>query len=281
MTPPRKKYGRPERDEAIQKHMGDTIRKYRLLAGLEQKDVAKAVGYSTSAVGNWELGFTRPDVTVVSKLCKILRMPVHELFLMDNEMILPPDEQRLVEAYRALDVLDRKEIIRHLEQLIANQEKREQYRLLERYSVLSLPTAIYPAAGVGVPMPDYSDAEKVFLHKSRNAQNSSLLLKVDGESMAPAYPNGSLVFVNTELEVGLGETGIFFVDGECYIKQRNADCLFSLNREYPDIPFTDSADIRTFGKVLGVCPKEDILTGELLDAARAAYEAWEEEHINN
>ena len=71
--------GRPAVDADRRSHVGQTIRKYRAAAGMDQADVAAVLGCTKTAVGNWELGLTRPDIDNLPKLCSLLHIPVTEL----------------------------------------------------------------------------------------------------------------------------------------------------------------------------------------------------------
>ena len=52
--------GRPVVDTERRTHVGQVIRKYRIAAGMDQAALAAQLGYTKTAVGNWELGLTRP-----------------------------------------------------------------------------------------------------------------------------------------------------------------------------------------------------------------------------
>lgn len=85
------------------------------------------------------------------------------------------------------------------------------------------------------------------------------------------YPDGCRVFVNTGEETPIGEVGVFIVDGEFFIKQRQADCLYSLNRSHADIRFHENMDIKHYGRVIGIVDEGDVLYGEELNRVRDAF----------
>lgn len=271
-----KKRGRPQLNSSDYEHIRTVIRKYREAAHMEQKEVAEALGYTKSAIGNWELGNTRPDVISIPKLCKLLNIPLYELFDMEPDGLLPSKDAQVLSIYRELDTYNQKEILRHMTQLVADQERRKSAMLREHYTRMPYSKSLSPAAGTGVPMLDYAEMDKLFLPSTPASMNSDLILKVNGDSMSPAYPDQSLVFVNTSLDVPVGEVGIFIVDGELFIKELHADRLYSLNRDYPDILFTEDTDVRTFGKVMGICDDDMILKGEMLASVEAAFDEEDE-----
>lgn len=71
--------GRPVADRERRIQIGQTIRKYRIKAGLGQASLAAKGGFSASAVGNWEHGLSCPDVDTLPRVCKILHIPITEL----------------------------------------------------------------------------------------------------------------------------------------------------------------------------------------------------------
>ena len=51
--------------------MGELIKKLRIEKGLSQKELATALGLTTSAIGNYELNFREPSLDTLKKLCKL------------------------------------------------------------------------------------------------------------------------------------------------------------------------------------------------------------------
>ena len=74
--------GRSVIDTETRTHIGQVIRKYRTAADMDQAELASKLGYSKTAIGNWELDLTRLDIANVPKLCKGLNIPVTDLLLM-------------------------------------------------------------------------------------------------------------------------------------------------------------------------------------------------------
>jgi putative transcriptional regulator len=50
----------------------NTIREYRLRAGLSQRELGKRLGRGRNAVSSWERGLTKPDVTLGVRMAKVL-----------------------------------------------------------------------------------------------------------------------------------------------------------------------------------------------------------------
>ena len=74
---------------------------------------------------------------------------------------------------------------------------------------------------------------------SNDPQGASYAVRVQGDSMEPYFPDGSIAFVNHD-QMRDGDVGIFCVDGATVIKQWHYDrglgitYLFSLNRKRSD-----------------------------------------------
>lgn len=81
--------------------IGIRIRKYRELRGLSQKELADLIGVSNSRVSNWEQGINRPNVYIISDLCKALDVSPSELLdIQISTDSLNEQERKLISAYR-------------------------------------------------------------------------------------------------------------------------------------------------------------------------------------
>lgn len=58
---------------------GEFLKQKRLGRNLTQKDLAKVLFVSESAVSKWEKNIAHPDITLLPKLCEILEVTEHEL----------------------------------------------------------------------------------------------------------------------------------------------------------------------------------------------------------
>lgn len=82
------------------------------------------------------------------------------------------------------------------------------------------------------------------------------VLKIDGDSMEPAFHNEQLIFVKEQNTINNGQFGIFILDGQGYFKKYEIDYfkkaakLISLNPEYDDIDLSNYDDVRCVGLVI-------------------------------
>ena len=108
------------------------------------------------------------------------------------------------------------------------------------------------SAGTGEPLGDTYYTTKLEIPTQRVPENAHCCLRVNGDSMEPAYKDGDIVFVQRQDEpVREGEIGVFSLNGEGYMKRLGDKELESLNPKYPAIPIRQYDDLRCFGRVLG------------------------------
>ena len=262
--------GRPVVDTDRRTHVGQVIRKYRIAAGMDQAALAAQLGYTKTAVGNWELGLTRPDIDNVPRLCKILGIPVTELLGMEQEIALPAEDRRVLEAYHQLGKFDRNTVWQLMDRLLFVQNSKEQARLRRTY----LPLCRYEeaaAAGVGAPMQDYPESERVYVLAKNVPHGTDSIVHVNGRSMEPTFKDGSYVYVEMGAAVQPGQIGIFIVNGEAFIKEYQPDGLHSHNPRYKTIFTGEGVDVRCCGRVMGAVAEGDIAAGALLEKVEAAF----------
>lgn len=105
------------------------------------------------------------------------------------------------------------------------------------------------SAGTGQPAGDeYAEDFKLI---KRPPNGTSFIAHVSGDSMEPTYYDGDWVFIRATVDVRPGQIGVFFMDGEQYIKELGNGVLISHNAKYAPLRMTP--DIRCQGLVLGVC----------------------------
>ena len=262
--------GRPVIDTERRIHVGQVIRKYRLAAGMDQPTLAKQLGYTKTAIGNWELGLSRPDIDNVPKLCRLLNIPVTELLDLPAEMALPIEDRDLLYAYHELDKFNRRTVQQMMDRLLFQQDSKEKARLRNSYVGLTRYEDA-AAAGVGSPMLDDAESETVYALKAHIPYGTDSVIHVNGRSMEPTYPDGSDVYVDMDAEVQPGQVGIFILNGEAYIKELQPDGLYSHNPRYKRIPIHRDSEVRCCGRVTGIVDENDIANAMLAERIEAAF----------
>ena len=238
---------------------GSTLREYRLKAHLEQEQVGKACGVTGNAISNWERDVARPDASLVPTLCNLLNIPLYDFFGMENPNPYSSEEKALVGDYRYMTDPNKCQLRSIVSAIIDSQDetRRENYR--KNFCHLVGHDAGL-AAGFGGPLDEEPEAYPVFVRISREACRSDDVFPVNGQSMEPDYPDGSMVFVErvdaSDLEYG--DIIACIVAGTPYVKIYEKDGLHSINPKYSVIGVTDDDNMRLIGRVVGLVDPDDM-----------------------
>ena len=111
------------------------------------------------------------------------------------------------------------------------------------------------SAGPGVYL-DEALADTIMIPDNDKTASTSFALRISGNSMEPKYNDGDIVLVEEAKNVGVGELGIFILDGNGYFKKYGGDRLISLNSEYGDIMLKDYVEAVCCGRVVGKLKKK-------------------------
>ena len=60
-------------------HIGEQIKKYRVIKGIRQKDLAEKIGVSNKRLSNWERGLSKPKQEMIDKICEVLDVDYFDL----------------------------------------------------------------------------------------------------------------------------------------------------------------------------------------------------------
>ncbi len=231
--------------------IGSRIKEYRLLRGMTQQDIADALGESSGRViYNWEKGIGRPDCDKLARLCDLLDVSADELIGCKSMAQRPTaTEWGTLQKYRALDEHG-KEVVDYL---IDSEYKRvTAVARKPKARLLTIDFYNYPAsAGTGNFL-DTETPEQILVKESPKAEAADYVIPITGDSMEPTYHDGDKVLVEKCDSVGIGEIGIFVVNGDVYIKELGNKCLISHNEKYRPIPLTENDSVYCCGKVIGV-----------------------------
>ncbi len=246
------------------------IRKYREQIGMEQKELSLKLGQAASSVGNWERGFSKPNLDLLTSICNILGITLYELFGINDPLIkYTAKEQSLISDYRELS--DGHKIA--VDGLISSLAAAE---IID--DTPDLTKLIYftkqLAAGIGDPTDIEDNGEPIFLHSSTLVNKADYVFTVNGDSMEPEYHNGDMVLIKSFPDcddILPGEMGAFIYGNEAYIKEYQADGLHSLNKEYDTIQFTEDDKVYFIGKVIGVLDDSDLASDKDIEKYLKVY----------
>jgi len=243
----------------------ERIRYYRKRMKLEQKEFAEKIGVSGNSVNNWERGRARPDVGLLPAICDVLNISFSQLYGMDAPNLeMTQREKKLVKVYHRLNNGHKYAVDSLAAALMEVQTLQEKQKV--RQKVFSLPLYSKPlAAGVGDPSEFENDFEPFYLYDLPENRRADCVFKVNGDSMEPAFPDGSFVLVQRVTSAGslkTGEIGAFIVGNELYIKEYEKDGLHSLNPAYGVLQFESEENVYLIGRVLKAVADEDMAEPE-------------------
>ena len=73
----------------IKQNISKNIVKYRELAGLSQKELAKRLDVTPSRISNWEQGANCPTIDILFEVCKILNVSINDIYGVYTDSNIP------------------------------------------------------------------------------------------------------------------------------------------------------------------------------------------------
>lgn len=236
--------------------MYEHLKSLRESLGMTQEEFGKSVGVAKSTYNNYETGIRDPKSDFWIAVAEKYGVTIDYLMGFSNDphrtssgkKITPLFSSEVMQVARDYNDLDHwgQQVVRSV---IADEKERcedEKNFRLEFQEQQPAPKVIplflsAPAAGIAAPImgEDYVD----YTLKDDDPPAAMFSVKVDGDSMEPDFPDGSMVFCNKD-PLQNGDIGVFAVDGESVIKQYYYDrlmgitYLFSLNRKRADADIT-------------------------------------------
>lgn len=254
--------------------VGGRIKYYREHLKLDQKVIAEKIGVTSNAISNWENGRTRPDFSVVPKLCEALGITLYELYGIDNKQDIYTDKEKsMVERYRGLSHPHQLA----MDSLLSSLEAAETVGSFPEIIKLTLCDKGL-AAGFDGGAEFEDNGTPIYLYPNTNTaiRQADLVFPVNGDSMEPEYHDGDLVLVEKYPgcpELQYGEVGAFMIGNSTYIKIYEEDGLESFNENYDTMTFTEYDNVTLIGRVLGILEPASVASKK--DAER--YEAMHED----
>ena len=252
-----------------------SLERYIPASGYTQKEISEKLGVSKSSVTNWLKGKNTPDANLVMPICNLLNITVAQFYGEEgNDMkrgqspvksapLYSSEAMQLAKDYdEKLDTWGRKQVRSTADIEIARCE--DESRFLEETAPPAeeepkvIPLYRVPAAA-GYASPIYGSDFDYYTLKPEDPQGAMFAIRVQGDSMEPHFPDGSIAFCNKD-PLQDGDIGVFCLDGDSFIKQYHYDkfmgmtYLFSLNRDRADadklITRTGGQTLTCFGRVM-------------------------------
>ena len=221
-------------------------KKLKLSQPMLAEELAKeGISLTVKAISKWETNATEPNIITFMKLCKILNITnIYEEFYGTN----PDDPLSLLNEEGKAKAFD------YIDLLHASGKYEKQVAKIIPFSrfIDIYDTAV--SAGIGNILED-SPKETIELNKNIIPEAATFGVKISGDSMEPEFENGQISWVLKQNNLQNGEIGIFFLNGEAYIKKLQDDkdgiFLISLNPKYAPIPVKETDRFDILGKVVG------------------------------
>ena len=229
-------------------HIGSTLASLRKNRQLSQAEVAArltemGIPVTNRAVSHWEQERAQPSATQILGLCALYR--VRDVLAAFGGEGSP--------AYAGELSREGREKVEEFARILAASGMFPAKANVVPFVRRSLPVYDLPvSAGTGVFL-DGGSYETV-LAGPDVPDGADFGVRVSGDSMEPAYRNGQVVWVRRQPTLEDGETGVFLLNGQAYIKQWRPSAsgakLVSFNRAYAPIPIREQDELSTFGRVL-------------------------------
>ena len=189
---------------------GEQLKCRRKELGLSRSELAKQLGVSQSAVGNYETGVSAPKEEILLRIFDALHVEPNYLYRGSFERgggDAAPEERTLVEKYRALSPAGRQTIHTLLDALCRMQG--EPARAIPLYRSPA-------AAGAAAPVPglDY----ELLTVTGDVPPAAELAVRMEGDSMAPYIPSGSVIYIH-HAPLANGDVGLFCIGGAMLVRQ--------------------------------------------------------------
>ena len=204
------------------------VKKLRESRGITQIQLAERAGVGSGTIGEIESGKRRCTIKTLDKIAKALNLTKEEKIKLDN-------------AFMGREI--KKDYITE--------------QLKDPIKMMVIPVYSSVAAGMGyIP-----DAEPVDFITIPETSGECIGIKVSGDSMEPTFYNNDIVVIKKDIEVGLGEIGVFMnkSSGESLVKRlKKKNGVFVLesdNHIFKDIEIK-SDEICCCGKVINVVKKD-------------------------
>lgn len=107
------------------------------------------------------------------------------------------------------------------------------------------------SAGTGIFILGNEAEDDIEIPNILDYQDADYALDVNGDSMEPDYMDGDIALVSQNMEMQIGDIGVFVVNGSAYIKELGKNELISHNKDYPHILIHEEDNVVCMGKVIG------------------------------
>ncbi len=218
-------------------NFGDRLRACREDRKITRAELARLLGVSSSAIGNYETGVSFPKENVMLQLFDCLQVEPNELYQdsYHGHTAITYQEREVLNQYRSLNVIGRETVRSVIDALCSYQEGVMQDSPAPELREIPL---YHTAAAAGYASPVFGEDYDLIPVTEEVPAGAEFAVRIRGDSMEPVIHDGAMAYVNRD-PLKSGDVGIFWVDGDMLCKQYYQDpmgmvYLFSLNRKRAD-----------------------------------------------
>lgn len=252
--------------------IGELITAYRKDAGMTIDELVASSGVSRGTITKIISGVTKaPTLDNVKAIARALGRPLADF---DDDISQIPEfsfsEREHIKKYRFLDPYGQETVdaVLEIEYRRCNQsaEKTDTAKADPENLINLIEYLIPVSAGTGIDLTPYdSNIIKTNVISNIYTERANLILRVDGESMAPRYHDGDKILVQETGDVDIGEIGVWRIENRGYVKKKGEHCLISLNKNYDNIYPEDFQEQDCVGRVIGILDPTWIVSTRELD----------------
>lgn len=227
--------------------------------GETQKDFAKNCGVSSQAISAWARGERNPKPSSVKRLAAALNCSVEDIVEFENKIEL-----------NALRGDKFAEAVLEAENKQENSQSNVREPDPDSMFVPVISSAAAASCNPGLmPMLDFVNQyseEKIWF---KQAKKGDFAIEVEGSSMSPWYPDGTILLIRPYQELSSGQRVVAVLDDgsiifKIYAEKDDKICLFSIDGNGKDYVFTKPhIPIRFICRVIASQRDEDALDEEM------------------
>lgn len=224
--------------------------------GITIEQLSKNSGVPLSTIKKICAGITiNPNLDTVKAIAKALNCKLDDF---DDNSILKEEWKRHeldhIKKYRLLSPKGQQAIDKTLDAILELEEQSQPSQVQNNIIHLRI-SEQSASAGSGTYLGPES-FETIRVVENDLIKQAAFAVPISGDSMEPKYHDGDIILISKDIPE-IGETGLFTLNGNGYVKKLGNGELISLNHNYDPIPMDES--IICNGKVIGVLDNDLII----------------------
>jgi transcriptional regulator with XRE-family HTH domain len=237
--------------------IGRTLRRLRENAGLSVNDVGSAISRQGKTVNAWENGRGEPDITALVTLSTLFGVE-NLLALIAVDMYgdgapfrpnITDAEETFLKNYRALDRFGKQTVMKVIECEAERVSFHSDDTLDDTLKIPLSRLPIFPGSNISEEAV-FESVQFIKIPNTKLHKEVGFAIRVDGSGFEPRFSHGDYLLIKRQNEIGIGELGLFSVDGVVYLRGFGHSRLISVTPGLDDIIITSKHKVRCLGKLI-------------------------------